>query len=321
MGPGQGDEVFPAFIEKSLAGKGSREFIRDSRLMDRQIRRGFGKYPFPGCCSKGGEVGDPEVYIILMTRVLQDLHDFGHIPVGYDTCARLDDAGLLGRDFGQGLPEKFRVLEADVHDTCDLRAVDDVRGVEPPAHADLENDDVALFRPEIEHGNRRRNFELGGVVGHGVRFRGHAGRILRKFVMTNVKPVHTHALAEVSKMRGNVKARPEACRLQDTCRHGAAGPLAVGPGHVDEFEVPLRTAEPCKELSRPSQAEPGFRPPLGFYVGYRFFVSQCCPLPKKQAGYLCIVSDLCLSCKMYTVFKGGQKLSPLLPPRARREQL
>ncbi len=73
----------------------------------------------------------------------------------HDGLAAPHDAGLLAADRLARLAEELPVIEVDADDQRAV-GVDRVRRVEPPAHADLEDDDVELAaREEIERCDER----------------------------------------------------------------------------------------------------------------------------------------------------------------------
>ena len=72
----------------------------------------------------------------------------------------LQDAGLLGRDPFELVAEKAGVVVADRRDGRE-HGLDDVGGVEAPAHADLDQRQVGRHAREREIRRRRRDLEEG----------------------------------------------------------------------------------------------------------------------------------------------------------------
>ena len=89
--------------------------------------------------------------------------------------ARLQDAGFFRGDLLDGVPEELGMVETDVHDRADLRSGDDIRRIEATAHADLEDDEIAVLLLEPAEGHRGDHLEVRWLLAEGLRGCTHAG--------------------------------------------------------------------------------------------------------------------------------------------------
>jgi hypothetical protein len=100
--------------------------------------------------------------IVTENRITDDIVGFRRLWECHDDAAWTDDAGLLAGDLGEGVSEKFLMIERDVGNDANPR-FDDIGGVEASAHADFEDGNVDLLAGEIFEGYRRQHLEKAGM--------------------------------------------------------------------------------------------------------------------------------------------------------------
>jgi hypothetical protein len=166
----------------------------------------------------------------------------------HDGDPRLDDPCLLGRNFRQRPSQVLLMIEPDRRDGGSHR-FDHVRGVEPPAQADLTDRNLRAGAAEELECDRRRDLEERRLhpqpattaeevdnlanVAH--------GRVER--LGGDGPSVDDEALREIDEMRRRVTGRTVARRAKGGIHHRRDRSLAVGPGDVHRSERAFRTAE------------------------------------------------------------------------------
>ena len=98
-----------------------------------------------------------------LAPLADDLLHRGRLAVQHRLAAGLDDPGLGGGDFFNGIAQVLGVIQADVAEHGSLRDGDDIGGVKLAAHAHLAHHDVAVVPGKIGKGNGRDHFKLRGV--------------------------------------------------------------------------------------------------------------------------------------------------------------
>jgi hypothetical protein len=167
--------------------------------------------------------------------------DRGHRVVliaGHQVAPGLDDADLLAGNRSRGVA-KLWVVTVDGGDDADL-AADEVRGVPPAAHADLEDADVDghLREPRKSHG--REQLEVGDVVRR-VRVRlvdepgqpVHHVQLIYEDVLGDEVAIGGNTLAHVLEMGRGVRAHAQVQHMEQPADHPHDRTLAIGPGDVD----------------------------------------------------------------------------------------
>ena len=169
------------------------------------------------------------------------------------------------------------MVEVNAGDDGQNGGFDDVRGVEPSAHADFEYDIIAVLPAVIFEGNRSDEFEFGGLVLHGIGKRadifGHFGEV----VVGNVLVVEHDALVEPFDKRRGVQTDAVAGILEDTGEHPAGGTLAVGAADVDEFQRILGMTEFFAKFGDAGQSGTASHPADGVDIFESFVVGHSVP--------------------------------------------
>ncbi len=110
----------------------------------------------------------------------------------------LGDPRLLAGDGGEVGPQVLGVLAGDLRHYAHERR-DDVRGVEPASHTDLDNADMDAPGGEVGEGERGRRLEEARVELLDVGLQ--VARPLGKGVLVNRHPVNDAALANGNEVR------------------------------------------------------------------------------------------------------------------------
>src|SRR5215469_6501537 len=177
-----------------------------------------------------------------------------------DGGAGLDDAGLFGGDFVDGVAKEILVVEIDGCDDGD-RGRDDIGGVKAAAEADFVDGDVERARCECEKSHRGDALEKGGM---GVKFSGGQERFdgivepgpeCGEVVVGDFGTVDADAFVHALEVRRSVKAGAEAGSSEDRIQHCSRGAFAVGTGNVDARDRAMRVAEPGGESGDSFEAE------------------------------------------------------------------
>ena len=196
----------------------------------------------------------------LPTDLCDDLHHFRIVFIQNDVRTGLDDPRLRAGNFCQSTAEILCVLKSDVGDHGDLRRVDHIGRVKfsSEPHFQYHNVTPGLFK--IHHSDRCDQLELAGVILHCVcRFTNHLRDLTERF-LRDIFSADLDPLPEIL----DIGRRKEAGLIpgfpQYPLQHRAGRSLAVGAGHMHEFQLLLRISEPSEKLSRPVQAQSPLAP-------------------------------------------------------------
>ena len=201
------------------------------------------------------EIDAGQRYVLLGAHRSHHIRNDLFAVVAYRAAARLDNAGLVGRNGLKRAAEILRMLETHVGDHGRLRRGDRVGSVQSSAHAHLQYDDVAPAAAEILDGQRGHEFELAGMVLHRLGMTADQFGKLCEILSGNVFPVDLDPLTEFLDVRGCVKSRFVSGLTQNGGEHGAGAPLAVAARNMDKADFILRISQAVQQLNRPLQSE------------------------------------------------------------------
>ena len=134
--------------------------------------------------------------------------DVDQIRIGlahHDGAPRLDDAGLLAGDVGEGRAGELGVVESDVGDHRHL-CVDDVGGVPSAEHADLDHRDIDRDVGEPAERGRSDSLEVGGADPGDRLEVGDAGDLLGEVVVADRFTVALDPFVDAFEVRAGVGA-------------------------------------------------------------------------------------------------------------------
>ena len=211
------------------------------------------------------------------------LHAVG-LAVQHRVTAGLDDPGLGGGDFFNGVPQILGVVQADVAEHGGLRGGDHVGGVKFAAHAHLAHHDIAVVPGEIGEGDGRDHLKLRRVRVQGVRQRADLGRDFAQLVVGDLLAVHLHALVEPDQEGRGVQARAIARRPEDAGHYGTGGALSVGAGDVDELHVLLGIPHQRQQRPDALQSRDAAAPADGVDIRQGFVNVHCISFPFDCTG-------------------------------------
>src|SRR5205814_5903656 len=89
---------------------------------------------------------------------------FGHLRESNDDSTGTDYAGFFSGNFGDGITQKFLVIERNVGDHTQER-LDHIGCVQAAAHPDLEDRDLDFAGGEVLERNGREHFKKAGMPG------------------------------------------------------------------------------------------------------------------------------------------------------------
>ena len=144
-----------------------------------------------------------------------------------------DDAGLFARNLGRRVAQKLRVVEADVGNDAQF-GTDDVRAVQPSAHAHFDDGHVNHVPGKPIEGHGRGQFEKGGVerLEKAALARHEIGHVFLRYRLS----VYPYAFAEVDQMRRCVQSDTQSRGLEDGGQRVRTRAFAVRSGYVDGAE-------------------------------------------------------------------------------------
>ena len=159
------------------------------------------------------------------------------------------DAGLLAPDGLSGIPKVLGVVQRNAGDqrTVGVHRVD---GVQPPAHAHLQNHQVQLGCRQCPHDGQRGELEPGQrdlAAGHLNRCEVRQQRLGAGHVA-----VDAAALFKVHQVRLDVEPHPVAGLQRHRLQHRAGRAFAVGAGHADHRHTKAQV-EPVAHRDHPVQ--------------------------------------------------------------------
>lgn len=187
--------------------------------------------------------------------LLHDVHDARELVVEDAVGTWFQDAGFLGGDLLDGVPEELGVVEADVHDRADLRMGDDVRRVEAATHADLEDDERAVLLLEPAEGHRGDHLEVRRLLTEGLCGSTHTGSKPAEIRIRNHLPIDRETLVKLVEVRRDIETGEEARRRQNRLGHEAGRALAVRAGDVHIAELLLWVTERVHEIPHPLEPD------------------------------------------------------------------
>ena len=149
----------------------------------------------------------------------------------YGRHAFAHDARLLRRDGLAVVAEPGAMVQADVCDQAGVRG-QGVDGIEPAAHADLENPGVQLCGIENDQRRQRAEFEIrqGNIAAAGFDALERSNDDLVRRRM----PIDTNSLVVARDVRRGIAAGPHVVLRQDRSQHCDTGSLAVRAGDGDD---------------------------------------------------------------------------------------
>jgi hypothetical protein len=155
----------------------------------------------------------------------------GRMGKGDERHLRLGDAGLFTGDLGQGGAEPLLVVEAKRGDAGYRRVSDDVGGVEPAAHADLQHKRVGGHPGEGKKGGGGGRLEKAGSdAGQGVE---HLFEEASEVVVGDQPSGQADALVKADQMGRGEDVGALASALQRGAKEGGGRALAVGPRDME----------------------------------------------------------------------------------------
>ena len=163
-----------------------------------------------------------------------------------------------------------------------FRGLNDIRGVQRPAQAGLQNHHITAPLPKVQEGGGGDQLKLRGMLRH--RFGGGADLLRHRsqVLVGNFLPINPDTLVKPLQMGRGIQPHPVSRRLQNRRQAGANAALAVGPGHVDTFQLPLGISQPAEQFPDAAQARSARLPAVGPNVGHRLFSRH--DAPSLQAG-------------------------------------
>ena len=178
--------------------------------------------------------GDMQRRADLLGAALDHRERLRLLPADHARHARLQDAGLLAGDLGQGLAEKGHMVDRDRRDRGQQRLADDIGGIEPSAQSGLEQQQIGRRLGEGEKGRRGRDLEqrdqLAAIGGFG------AGEAIDQQILGDrrraVRAGEHDALMKIDEMRRGIDVHALAERLGDGAGEGEERALAVGAGDM-----------------------------------------------------------------------------------------
>ena len=118
------------------------------------------------------------------------------IGIQHNITSGLDDPAFCRGDLFHGITKILRVFQTDIGDHCHFRSRDHIRTVQLSSHTYFQNNDLTLFRKEIQHGNGSGYFKLTGMILHLFRLFPHLLCDRCKCIRTDPFPVDLKALTE-----------------------------------------------------------------------------------------------------------------------------
>lgn len=142
----------------------------------------------------------PQCGMLFQGQKLENSLRAGLLGIEDDAAALLDDAALFPGDFLDGVAQDLRVLQTDAHDQRAVRHRDGIGGIETAAETHLQHHDIAVLCLEILEGQRRQNFEFGGLVRHGQNMRPEKCQLSGQLRIGNLLSIDGPALIHAEEM-------------------------------------------------------------------------------------------------------------------------
>ncbi len=148
-----------------------------------------------------------------------------------DRHARLDDAGFLRGDIGDGHAQKFLMIETDRRDDTHTRPRNHIGCVILTTQPDFQDERVTRVSREGKQRRRGRDLEKGDrrTDIHPLAFVEHC----RQLILFDQFSGEPDAFVKAHEMRRDIRMYAQALRLEHRARKRANGAFAVRPGDVD----------------------------------------------------------------------------------------
>jgi hypothetical protein len=151
------------------------------------------------------------------------------------------------------------MIQADRGDDAHLGR-DDVRGVEPSAHAHFDHRNVARLPRKLQERHRRHELEktrmlVGVCVADPLGDRPEFAHVVDDLLLLQNLPIHLHAFAELHEMRRGVESRTPAGRPQNRFQHRRHRAFAVRARYVQTPHRPFRMRQRRGQRVHPIDAE------------------------------------------------------------------
>lgn len=165
----------------------------------------------------------------------------------------IQNARLLGGDFGQRLPEDVGVLEVNIRNHANL-ASERVRRIQAPSQPTFDDRPLHAGPLKREHGRRRQDVE---PTRRTRRSALDARRILcvkrllesrRELLVSNLRSADSHALVEPFDVRRGKHAGSNPLRFESTRHERRHRALALGPRDMNNAESALGIAQPRQQI-------------------------------------------------------------------------
>jgi len=143
---------------------------------------------------------------------------------GQTSPSFFDNPSFFPGDLLQRIAEILAVFEGNIGDDRQER-MNNIGGIEPPPHPDLQNGDIHPLPLEMEESHRRQEFKIAHLLPH-IFF--HPFRTDYRFSAADHLTVDPNPLAKIDQVRRCVHPGPEPAGGEDRSRHRRHRTLAVG---------------------------------------------------------------------------------------------
>ncbi len=201
----------------------------------------------------------------LRSFALEDVEQVGRGLADHKDRFRLGDACLFASDVTSPVALAVGVVPADVREYGNV-GVDDVRGIEPAKHANLDDGNVHgdLGEPSVGHRGEQLKVAVGLLRDLAELFQ--VGDLIGEVFPADWLAIDLDAFRDGAEVRAAVPADLQALGLQQAGDHGGGGALAVGSGHVNGPVGEVRVAREPHEGFHGVQGQVLEVPGAGFQV-------------------------------------------------------
>ena len=162
-------------------------------------------------------------------------------------------------DLCQSVSKKSHMIHADRCEHFQNGRLYHIRGIGSSSHADLQNDQITLFLPEIEKAKCRLDLKSGRmrctVTYHLIGTALYLRRQPCQSIFFYIYFIYLYTFPVRKQRRRNISSNAITCFFQNGRKIGKYRSFAIGTADMNEFQIILRIAKPCKQFFHCIQPE------------------------------------------------------------------
>ena len=208
--------------------------------------------------------------------------------VAYHRAVVFEDTALFPGNGRISVAQQFGVVPSDAHDTGHQRVFHRIGGIQPPAKAHFQTDDVTALPRKPQQRGRRHRVELHQAVpalrAQPFSSRAHLCQDLRQRFPGNHFSVQQKTFAKFQHIGADAGAHAVSRPVQHRSQHYRCAALAVGSRNMHEPEAFFRIPQLFQQPPRIFHARMRGQPRQAVYPFQRLFIIHSIHPPSKPTA-------------------------------------